>query len=114
MKTHTGYNDSYYVDLHSDDLVSLKTYLEASGLEFNKTIIKKFSSSNQKDISAYDLIGNIKQLYKFVSDLIPNKSVRITVNKNGDIKEITINGFNKEDIIEILKYSQSIYVSKKT
>jgi len=113
MKTHTGYNDSYYVDLHSDDLVSLKTYLKASGLEFNKITIKKFSD-NQKDQSAYDLIGNIKQLYKFVSDLIPNKSVRITVNKNGDIKEITINGFNKEDIIEILKYSQSIYVSKKT
>jgi len=39
MKTHTGYNDSYYVDLHSDDLVSLETYLEASGLEFNKITI---------------------------------------------------------------------------
>ena len=111
MKTHTE-SDEYHVNLYSDDLISLKTYLEVSGLKYKKTNVIEYSTE-KREKTTYDLIGNLKQLYKLVSDLVQTKSVRVITNESGNIKDISVNGFNKNDTIELLKHAQEIIIHEK-
>ena len=112
MKKSIQPDENYFVDLQCDDLSSLESYLKSSGLEYRKTTTNLYSEGS-KERQGFDLVGSINQLYKLVSDLMPNKSVRIITNNNGEINDISINGYNKTDVIDILKNAQRIYVNNK-
>jgi len=112
MKTDIKPDENYFVVLQCADLSSLETYLKTSGLQY-KIKTTHLYSEGSKERKSIDLIGNISQFYKLISDLLPHKNIRIITNNKGEIADISISGFNKDDTISILKNAQSIYISDK-